>query len=80
MTQNVLTNDEEVTGSIIFVTFERYVTNFRGTFVPVPISGKWKEEEEIFFLHDDRPGPSKRKFSCCMMILRGPARGNFLAA
>jgi hypothetical protein len=43
MTQNVLTNDEEVTGSkyffsFIFVTFEKYVTNLRGTFVPVPIS------------------------------------------
>jgi hypothetical protein len=42
MTQNVLTNDEAVTGSkhfdsFIFVTFERYVTNLRGTFVPVPI-------------------------------------------
>jgi hypothetical protein len=34
MTQNVLTNDEAVT----FITFERYVTNLRGTFVLVPIS------------------------------------------
>jgi hypothetical protein len=43
MTQNVLTNDEEVTGSkhfflFIFVTFGRQVTNLRGTFVLVPIS------------------------------------------
>jgi hypothetical protein len=42
MTQNVLTNDEAVTGSkhffaFIFVTFERYVTNLRGTFVLVLI-------------------------------------------
>jgi hypothetical protein len=36
MTQKVVTNDEEVTGSKIFFyifgTFERYVTNLRGTF------------------------------------------------
>jgi hypothetical protein len=43
MTQNVLTNHEAVTGSkhffsFIFVIFERYVTNFRGTCVLVPIS------------------------------------------
>jgi hypothetical protein len=42
MTQNVLTNDEAVFGSKhflnIFVTFERQVTNLRGTFVPIPIS------------------------------------------
>jgi hypothetical protein len=38
MAQKVVTNDEEVTGSkkifvAIFVTFRRYVTNPRGTFV-----------------------------------------------
>jgi hypothetical protein len=37
MTQKVMTNDEEVTGSKIFFaifgTFGRYVTKFRGTFV-----------------------------------------------
>jgi hypothetical protein len=38
MTQKVVTNDEEVTGSkkivlAIFGTFGRYVTNLRGTFV-----------------------------------------------
>jgi hypothetical protein len=38
MTQNVVTNDEAVSGSknfflAIFGTFERYVTNLRGTFV-----------------------------------------------
>jgi hypothetical protein len=38
MTQKVMTNDEAVTGSNIFVvaifgTFGRYVTNLRGTFV-----------------------------------------------
>jgi hypothetical protein len=39
MTQNVLTNDEAVTGSKhFFVTFERYITNLWGTFVLVPIS------------------------------------------
>jgi hypothetical protein len=43
MTQNVLTNDEAVTWSkhffrSIFLTFERYLTNLRGTFVLVPIS------------------------------------------
>jgi hypothetical protein len=44
MTQNVVANDEAVTGSkhrlfsSISDTFERYVTNLRGTFVLVPIS------------------------------------------
>jgi hypothetical protein len=40
MTQNVLSNDEAVTWSkhFFFVTFERYVTNLRGTFAPIPIS------------------------------------------
>jgi hypothetical protein len=38
MTQKVVTNDEEVTGSKkkfppVFGTFGRYVTNLRGTFV-----------------------------------------------
>jgi hypothetical protein len=38
MTQNVVTNDEEVTGSkkfffAIFGTFGRFVKNLRGTFV-----------------------------------------------
>jgi hypothetical protein len=33
MTQKVMTNDEEVSGSTIFGTFGRYVTNLRGTFV-----------------------------------------------
>jgi hypothetical protein len=38
MTHNIVTNDEAVTGSNIFVvaifgTFEWHVTNFRGTFV-----------------------------------------------
>jgi hypothetical protein len=38
MTQKVVTNDDEVTGSKYFVvaifgTFGRYVTNLRGTFV-----------------------------------------------
>jgi hypothetical protein len=38
MTQKVVTNDEAVTGSkqnffAIFGTFERYIKNFRGTFV-----------------------------------------------
>jgi hypothetical protein len=58
MTQNVLTNDEAATGSkhffsFIFVTFARYVTNLRGTFVPVPISTHptIQYTQEIVFHH-----------------------------
>jgi hypothetical protein len=45
MAKNVVTNDERWSGhwgkklfSSVFVTFERYVTNLRGTLVLVPIS------------------------------------------
>jgi hypothetical protein len=43
MTQSVLTNDEAVTGSKHFfhlfsLLLKGYVTNLRGTLVPVPIS------------------------------------------
>jgi hypothetical protein len=45
MTQQVVTNDEAVTGSknfffAIFGTFGRYVTNLRGTFVEIAKSPK----------------------------------------